>query len=141
MRLGLLIVLSTASVALANPDVGSFYEVSTEGTSTRLKAGETGKVVLSIKTKKGAHISDEAPLRLELSSKQSTLSKAKLTLADAVNAKKDGEGENVDPRFEIPFTPQVQGPTSVEAKMTFFVCTEKQCARQTQQLSLNVDVM
>jgi hypothetical protein len=141
MRLGLLGTMLLAVSAFAEPEVGSFYEVSTHGSSTSLKAGETGKMVLSIKAKNGAHVSDEAPLRVELTSKQSKLGKDKLTLADAVNAKKPGDTEYADPRFEVPFTPTAQGPTSVEAKMTFFICTEKLCSRQTKQLSLNVDVM
>jgi hypothetical protein len=127
--------------ARAETDVAAFYEVSTEGTTAKLKAGETGKVIIGIKAKNGAHVSDEAPLKIELSSKQSKLGKEKLTLADSLNKKKDGETNYPDPRFEVPFTPTAQGPTTVEAKMTFFICTEKLCSRQTKNLSLPVEVM
>ncbi|MBK9177924.1 MAG: hypothetical protein IPM46_16670, partial [Flavobacteriales bacterium] len=85
--------------------------------------------------------SDEAPLKIELSSKESQLAKEKLTLADSLNKKKDGEKDYPDPRFEVGFTPHTQGPTTVEAKMTFFICTEKLCSRQTKNLSLPVEVM
>ncbi len=129
----LVLLFSMARPAFAEVDVASFYEVTTEGTTTRLKAGETGKVIISIKVKNGAHVSDEAPLKIELSSKQSKLPKAKLTLADALDPKA--------PRFEVPFTPTAQGATTVEAQMTFFICTEKLCARQTKHLSLPVEVM
>jgi len=128
------VLLSFALPCWAEVDVASFYDVTTEGTTTKLKAGETGKVIIDIKVKNGAHVSDEAPLKIELSSKQSTLSKDKLTLADAVK-------DSPTPRFEVPFTPTAHGNTTVEAKMTFFICTEKQCARQTKQLSLPVEVM
>lgn len=138
----ILIVVSLASwCAFAEQDVGSFYEVSTDGTTARLKAGETGKVIINIKAKNGAHVSDEAPLKIELSSKQSKLAKEKLTLADSTNKKKEGETTYPDPRFEVGFTPTAQGPTTVEAKMTFFICTEKLCSRQTKNLSLPVEVM
>jgi hypothetical protein len=134
MRLVLAAVLALAPLcALADADVGALYEVTTEGTTAKLKAGDTGKVVIAIKAKGGAHVSDEAPLKIELSSKQSKLSKEKLTLADAV--------DKAAPRFEVPFTPTAQGPTTVEAKMTFFICTEKLCSRQTKNLSLPVEVM
>ncbi len=133
----LMVVMTVLAVPAwaAETDIASFYEVSTEGTSTRLKAGDTGKVVISIKSKNGAHVSDEAPLKIELSSKQSKLSKEKLTLADSVSAKTE------DPKFEVPFTPTAHGMSSVEAKMTFFICTEKQCSRQVKNITLPVEVM
>ena len=129
------LMLVAALPAWAETDLASFYEVTTEGTSTKLKAGETGKVIIAIKSKNGAHVSDEAPLKIELTSKQSKLSKDKLTLADSLNAKKE------DPRFEVPFTPTAHGSSSVEAKLTFFICTEKLCSRQVKNLSFPVEVM
>jgi hypothetical protein len=128
------LLLFVASASFAEPDVAAFYDVITEGSTTKLKAGETGKVVISIKALNGAHVSDEAPLKIELSSKQSKLSKEKLTLADSIK-------NSPNPRFEVPFTPSTQGPTTVEAKMTFFICTEKLCSRQTKNLSFPVEVM
>lgn len=143
MRLALIVssVLLVASAAHAEGDPEQMYDVSTEGTTSKLKAGESGKLVISIKAKNGAHVSDEAPLKIELSSKESKLAKDKLTLADSLNQKKEGETVYPNPRFEVPFTPTAQGPTTLEAKMTFFICTEKLCARQTKKLSLPVDVM
>jgi hypothetical protein len=142
MRLFFLVLSLTSLCAFAtDTDVGTFYDVTTEGTTAKLKAGETGKVIISITAKNGAHVSDEAPLKIELSSKQSKLSKEKLTLADSINKKKEGETNYPNPRFEVPFTPTAQGPTTVEAKMTFFICTEKLCSRQTKNLSLPVEVM
>jgi len=121
-------------------DVASMYDLSTDGSSTALKSGEKGKLVISITTKKGAHVSDEAPLKIELSSKQAAVDKKKLTMADTLNKKKEGGPEFPDPRFEVGFTPSAHGKCTVDAKMTFFVCTDKLCSRQTKDLSLNVDV-
>lgn len=129
------LMVVAALPAWAETDLASFYEVTTDGTSTKLKAGETGKVIIAIKSKNGAHVSDEAPLKIELSSKQSKLGKEKLTLADSLNAKKE------DPRFEVPFTPTAHGSSTVEAKVTFFICTEKLCSRQVKNLSFPVEVM
>lgn len=129
------VMLVVAVPAWAETDLESFYEVTTEGTTTKLKAGETGRVIISIKAKNGAHVSDEAPLKIELSSKQGKLGKEKLTLADSVAPKKE------DPRFEVPFTPTAHGQSSVEAKLTFFICTEKQCSRQVKNLTFPVEVM
>lgn len=129
------LMLMAAAPAFAETDLASLYEVTTEGTTTRLKAGETGTVKIAIKAKNGAHVSDEAPLKIELSSKQSKLGKEKLTLADSLNPKSE------DPRFEVPFTPTAHGQSSVEAKVTFFICTEKLCSRQVKALSFPVEVM
>lgn len=131
MRLIAFSLLFSLSAAAQPVDVTALYEVSTEGTTTKVKAGEAGKVVVAIKLKGGAHVSDEAPLKLELSSQQAKLSKDKLTLADSIG--------KPEPRFEVPFT--AQGATTIDAKMTFFICTEKLCSRQTKQLSLNVEVL
>ncbi len=141
-RIAVLVTTSWALLAsAAEVDPSKFYEVTTDGSTTSLKAGESGKVVIAIKVKDGAHVSDEAPLKIELSSKQSKLAKEKLTLADSLNKKPEGATDYPDPRFEVGFTPATQGPTSVEAKLTFFICTEKLCARQTKQLSLPVEVL
>ena len=139
-RLTFAAALLIGACALAQPDTANMYDVSTEGTTTALKAGERGRVVISIHAKNGAHVSDEAPLRIELSSKESKLEKEKVTLNDSLNRKKDGENEYPDPRFEIGFTPTAQGKTTVNAKMTFFICSEKLCARQVKNLTFPVDV-
>jgi hypothetical protein len=124
----------------AEVDVSTLYDVSSEGTSKELKANERGKVVISITAKEGAHVSDEAPLRIELSAKQATLEKQKLTLADSLTKKVEGARSYPNPRFEVAFTPEGKGSASVEAKMTFFICTESQCARQQKTLTLPVTV-
>ena len=132
-----LAALTAGCVANAEGDSAN-YDVSTEGTSTKVKAGEKGKVVISIAAKNGAHVSDEAPLRIELSSKESKLDKEKLALADSVGPKEVGPRSAV--KFEVGFAPSAHGKTTVDAKMTFFICTEKLCSRQTKNLSLPVEV-
>jgi hypothetical protein len=140
MRKLLLLIPLYSLVALAEPDVASLYEVKTDGSSTEVKGGEKGKVVISITAKNGAHVSDEAPLRIELSSKEAKLEKDKLTLADSLVKKAAGSTEYPDPRFEVAFTAPASGKATVDAKMTFFICTEKVCARQTKTLSFPVAV-
>jgi hypothetical protein len=119
----------------ANPS--SLYEISTEGTSTKVKAGEKGLFVLSIKSKAGAHVSDEAPLKLQLKGTQVAPSKEQLAYSDSVSKKKQGEAY-ADPRFEVPFTLD-GGKGTLDAKLTFFICTEKICARQQKTLSIPVE--
>ncbi len=54
---------------------------------------------------------------------------------------KKAEGQAfVDPRFEVPFTAAAAGKGAVDAKLTFFICTEKLCARQQKTFSIPVEV-
>ena len=133
-------VTCSAPVLAADVDPASLYEVSTDGTSTQVKAGEKGTFVLAIKSKAGAHVSDEAPLKLEVKGTQLTPAKEKLSLSDSVAKKAEGQ-EFADPRFEVPFTAAAAGKGSVDAKLTFFICTEKICARQQKTFSLPVEVL
>lgn len=136
-----LAVLAGSAPALAEDvDPSSLYEVTTEGTSAQVKAGEKGVFVLTIKTKPGAHVSEEAPLKLEVKGTQVTPAKEKLGREDSV-AKKAAGQEFVDPRFEVPFTTTAAGKGSVDAKVLFFICTEKICARQQKTVSLPVEVL
>ena len=120
-------------VALAQaPDPSSLYDMSTDGSTASVKAGEKGKLVLEIRTKDGSHVSEEAPMKIELSGKGVALEKQQLTLSDAVTK---------TPRFEVPFSTKEKGKSQVDAKLTFFICTEKVCARQQKTLTVAVDVI
>lgn len=121
-------------------DPSTLYEVSTEGTSTRVKAGEQGVFVLSIKSKQGAHVSDEAPLKLVLTGTQLAPAQEKLALKDSVAKKAAGQAF-VDPRFEVPFKATAAGKGALEAKLTFFICSEQLCARQQKTFSVPVEVL
>ena len=131
---------STQVHAEGQVDPTTLYEVSTEGTSTKVKAGEQGVFVLSIKSKSGAHVSDEAPLKLELKSAQLAPAQEKLALKDSVAKKAQGQ-QFVDPRFEVPFKATAAGKGTLEAKLTFFICSEQLCARQQKTFSLPVEVL
>lgn len=120
------------------PDVAGLYEVTSEGSSQKVKAGEKGKLVIAIHTKPGSYISTEAPMKIELTAKDAKLEKQKLTLADSVSKKEAGK-DHVDPKFEVPFVVEAAGKASLDAKLTFFLCTEKVCARQQKTLSVPVE--
>jgi hypothetical protein len=129
----------TQARAADEVDPSTLYELSTDGTSARLKAGERGVFVLSIKSKAGAHVSDEAPLKLQVKGTQVTPAKEQLGREDSVAKKAEGQ-PFVDPRFEVPFTAAGVGKGTVDAKLTFFICTEKLCARQQKTVSIPVEV-
>lgn len=136
---GTLVAVPLAHAAAAGEsDLASLYDVRTDGSTQKAKVGDKGKFVLSIKTKNGSHVSDEAPLKLEVTGNGVNVEKNKLTYADSV-AKKLPPGQYADPRFEIPFTIEKPGTNSVDANLTFFICTDKVCARQSQKIHLPVE--
>lgn len=137
MLSSLAVWLVSAQASAAEPAVADLYEVMTSGSSTQLKVGERGVVVIEIQTKPGAHVSQEAPLKIDLSSTGATLDKAQLASADSVNSSKAAD---TGPRFEVGFSPRAPGPLTIEGKLVFFICTEKLCARQTKLLSVPVNV-
>lgn len=113
--------------------------VSTEGSSTSLKAGQAGTFVLSIRTVPGAHVSDEAPMKLTLTG-TGGVQPAKATLG-RTDAKAVAKGSGpADPRFEVPLVASAKGQGAVEAKLTFFVCTDTLCSRQQKTVSVPVTV-
>jgi hypothetical protein len=68
-----------------------------------------------------------------------TPAKEQLGREDSVAKKTEGQAY-ADPRFEVPFTAAAAGKGTVDAKLTFFICTEKICARQQKNVSIPVEV-
>jgi len=130
-----------ASLALgAEVDPTTLYRITTEGTTAKVAPGQKGTLVLEIQSLKGAHVSDEAPLRIQLSGTGTVApEKTQLLYGDSVR-KPSASLKYPDPRFEVPLVAQGKGPGTVEAKMTFFVCTEQLCLRQQKTLSVPVTV-
>lgn len=137
--LALLFLAAAATAWAADPDPTSLYVLKTDGSTTTLKAGQSGTFVLAIQTVPGAHISEDAPMKLTLTGSGGVEpGKAVLGRGDAKAVPKpDGAA---DPRFEVPLTAAAKGQGAVEAKLTFFVCTETLCARQQKALSVPVTV-
>src|SRR3954470_14881998 len=108
------------------PDVTKLYQVTTDGSTTKLGAGQKGKLVLSIKLSPSAHVSDEAPLKIALSGAGGAVpEKAALAYADQVS-KKAADQKYANPVvFEVAFAvekPGAKAPpvaAAVTAKMTF----------------------
>ncbi len=120
-------------------DPSTLYSLSTEGSSRAVKAGGRGTFVLAIAAHPGAHVSDEAPLKLTLSGTGVAPEKSSLSLADSVEKRPSGQA-TVSPRFEVPFVGTAAGAGKVDAKLTFFICTATICARQQKTLSVPVAV-
>lgn len=140
------LLLTLTAAVLASPavagevDPSTLYRLTTEGTTARVAPGGKGTFVLEVQSSKGAHVSDEAPLKLQLSGTGPvTPEKTQLGYSDSVR-KASAAVKYPDPRFEVPLAVQGQGAGTVEAKLTFFVCTAQLCLRQQKTLSVPVQV-
>jgi hypothetical protein len=133
-------VLVSSLALAAEVDPTTLYRVTTEGTTAKVAPGKKGTLVLEIQSLKGAHVSDEAPLRIQLTGSGAVApEKTQLVYADSVR-KPSASVKYPDPRFEVPLAAQGKGPGTVEAKMVFFVCTEQLCLRQQKTLLVPVTV-
>jgi hypothetical protein len=141
MLLTLVISLLAAPFAAraAEVDPATLYTLSTEGTSASLASGAQGTYVLTIQPKEGAYLSDETPFKLQLTGDKVKPAMETLKLTDSVNRKAAGQ-KDVAPRFEVPLTAGTAGAGKVDAKVTFFICTEKLCARQVRTVSAPIAV-
>jgi hypothetical protein len=134
LRVVAVVALFWGGLARAEEDPSALYEVSTTGSTGQLKAGQKGKWVLSIQAKAGAHVSDDAPMKIELSGTHVKVGKEKLARPDAI-------AQGASPRFEVPFSADAPGKGSIDAKLTFFICTDKICSRQQKAVSVPVEVL
>lgn len=116
----------------AAAEAARLYDVEMTATP-QLAQGAAGELVVRIKPKPGAEIHKQAPISLSLDATgvkpgQEKLGRAELTM----------EGENAS--FTVPFTAVEPGAASIDADLTFFVCTDKVCARQQRKATLPVTV-
>ncbi len=132
--------LLVLAVFLTSPaqaqEASKFYGLSTQGTTAKLKSGERGKVVFAFEMKGGAHLSEEAPMKILLSSPEAQLEKTRLSRSDGTPGRTPATTN-----FEVGFTPTAQGRVTIDAQLTFFVCTENRCLREVASLKLPIDVM
>jgi hypothetical protein len=111
------------------------YELDTQATTSTLKVGEDGRFVLKITPKNGKKVHPDAPL--EVSLKESggiKLQKQKLGRAD-VKDKAD-----LAPEVVGSFRAAKAGPASIEANISFFLCTEAWCQRLTDRVQIAITV-
>lgn len=113
-------------------EAARLYEVEISATP-KLSTGAAGQVVVRIEPKPGAEIHKTAPISLTLEGQGVQTAKKKLGRAELTM-----EGENAS--FTVPFTGETPGPASIDAQLTFYVCTDNVCARQQRQATLPITI-
>ena len=132
MRKLMIAVAMLAMAGVAHADEAKKYEIKIAPASA--KAGARSAARFEIDAVPGSHVSDEAPLKISLQAQGLKLEKDKLTTADIV------AGKGSSPKFEIPFTAEKAGQTSIEGKAIFIVCTKELCEREQDTLHIPVTV-
>src|SRR4051812_23961212 len=126
-------MLTLALLLLASPpDVSNAYRIETSPV-VKVKKGETGKAHVTVVPRSDAHVSPDAPISLTVRSGPAVkLEKEKLGRADA----RETAAKGVE--FDVPFTAASAGSDEVKGTLSFFICTEKLCEKQKQEVSLAV---
>jgi hypothetical protein len=134
--LALAVVLAVPAARAADPaaDAARSYRLDTAGSTTEVKAGGKGTIVLAIVPVGKVHVHPQAPLRISLESSGLALEKTSLGHADAVDPKAEG------PRFEVPFTAAKAGKQDARAKVDFYICSDQWCVKQTRDVTVAVNV-
>src|SRR5262249_19777486 len=136
---GLMSILATLALTLAlaaesKADAAKNYTIDVSGTTTSVKSGESGRLILKIQPAKGYHVSPEAPLKITLSGDGVKLSKESLSRQDAADQKSEA------PQFQVGFGTHDPGKKAIAADAMFFVCSDTLCERKTEKLTVQVDV-
>lgn len=130
-----LVLLAPAARADPAADAAQSYRLETAGTTRELKAGEKGKLVLSIVPIAKVHVHPQAPLKITLTATPGLkLEKTTLGKADPVDPAAEGR------RFEVPFLAQAAGAQEARAKVDFFICSDQWCVKQVKDVAVSVAV-
>ncbi len=114
---------------------GVDYNISTAASTSSLKVGERGSLVITILPTKDRKVHKQAPLTVTLRAPAGiVLDKAKLGRADV--AKDDPKKVELS----VGFTAKSGGEQAIDADASFFICTDKWCQRMTEHLSVTVKV-
>src|SRR5512139_403860 len=103
-----------ARAADPGAEAAKSYRIDTQGTTSDVKAGGKGTLVLAIVPLEKVHVHPQAPLKITLEARGLTLEKTSLGHKDAVDPKAEA------PRFEIPFVAAAAGKQEAKAKLDFF---------------------
>lgn len=125
-------VLLGVSCARAGGKTDNLFTVEAKGPE-KVASGQKGSAEIQIKVKPDGHISNEAPFKAKVAGKNVQVTKDKLAKSDAVY--KDG-GASVS----LPFTATEKGTGSIEADLSFYMCSKEICEKQERKVSIPVTV-
>lgn len=111
------------------------YELDTSGTDGKLKAGSEGKFSLVVKPKNGKKVHPDAPFEVTFKDPKNVRpAKNKLGRADVVD--KAAKAPEVQTKLKA----DKAGDATLEASVSFFLCTDAWCQRMTDRVSVAITV-
>jgi hypothetical protein len=139
MRLALsLAFLLAGTVHAADPKERATkddYELDVSGTDGKIKAGADGKFDLVIRPKNGKKVHPEAPLEVTFGNGAGVKpGKGKLGRNDVVDKASKA------PEVKTTLHAERAGQYTVDASVSFFLCTDAWCQRMTDRVSVPVTV-
>jgi hypothetical protein len=132
----LAILAAPARAADPSAEAARAYTVETGASSSTVRVGEPGKLVVVIKPiAPGWHVHPQAPLKIRFDAPAALkLDKLELSRRDVVDAKA------AEPRFETGFVASQAGAQDTKASVDFFICSDAACVKQVKTVSIPVTV-
>lgn len=130
-----LLPLLTAAQPVDERATKDDYELDVSGTVTKLKVGASGTYSLVIKPKNGKKVHPDAPLEVTFKEPKGVKpAKGKLGRGDV--ADKSAKA----PEVKTTLTAEKAGTHSLDASVSFFLCTDAWCQRMTDRVSVSIVV-
>jgi len=111
------------------------YELNTSGTDGKIKVNSEGKFSLVVTPKNGKKVHPEAPLEVTFKDPKGVKpAKAKLGRGDVVDKASKA------PEVRTSLRAEKVGTHTLEASVSFFLCTDAWCQRMSDKVSIPVTV-
>ena len=111
------------------------YELDTTGSDSKLKAGADGKFSLVLRPKNGKKVHPEAPLEVLFKDPKGVKTgKPKLGRNDVVDKAAKA------PEVQTTMRGDKAGSYTVDASVSFFICSDTWCQRMTDRVSIPVTI-
>lgn len=111
------------------------YELDTSATDKTIKVGKDGTFSLVLKAKNNKKVHPEAPLEVVFKDPKGIKpAKAKLGRTDVADKAAKA------PDLRTTLRGEKAGATTLEASVSFFLCTDSWCQRMTDKISLPITV-
>jgi hypothetical protein len=111
------------------------YELDTSGSSSKIKLNGEGTFSLVVKPKNGKKVHPDAPLEVAFKDPKGVApAKSKLGRNDVVDKASKA------PEVKTKLRGTKAGATTLEASVSFFLCTDAWCQRMTDHVSVPVTV-
>lgn len=111
------------------------FAIDTSQTSSSIKVKGKGKLSILIKPGEGLKVHPDAPLEVKVKTSSGlSSSKNKLGRGDVVDAKATA------PELACDLNASAAGAQTVDAELSFFLCSDSWCQRMKDRVTINVDV-